>query len=1020
MTATDGSATGKVAAKATGPRSFARLGRFVVNHPWHFIVLWVVILLITAPFLQYLGSVTTNSTTTLPASSPSSLAQAEFDRLFPNETGGAASYLLFTAPNMTDANAQSVIANVTRSLMADPELTEVASISSVYTEYAQYLAGDLEIGASALQQALHAPVPLPSAINDSAALIWGPPATFVSEWMSLGANASANYPAYYATQQIYGSSPAALAVLGAFYNGAPTPGGGFNGSLDCAAHPSSVVTCADTAVQLNVPSLFPSLFPPDPESQAIAQATVGYLGIANYTVWSSVRFVAAQLLAGSTGLPTSWMITVWDAFPDSVPTFAEALAFSNATIAATTLWAEPVPVPTSLYAQYVSPGLTAQLIVVDFAVGDGYTTSGGKSPVYSDIDRMNAIVPSVVRASDPTHSISFYQTGPSPLDQAEQTVVNAAIELVLPITVIVLILITAIYFRSPITPLLAFTGLAVALVLGLGGTVLLGTVVTHVDTTSLTLEEVFVLGVGTDYSIFLLSRYREEVIHGADPKEAMVTSVTWAGQSVATSGATAVIATLALTFSGIALLSQWGMVLSLSVLLTILISLTMVPALVTVVGPKLFWPFTRERFERHANHHRGRTERQETYFYRVAALTRRRPLLIIAAVLVLTAPLVYVALNVPISYDFYGQLPSSQPAVQGLNELSQQFGAGYAFPTTALVTFQSPLLIGNVTNASEFADLAGLTSLAENTSGVTLVQSLVGPFGAPLGTWQNLSTQPVATQVHLEALASSFVGIDQRTVLLTVQTTQSGLSASAISALTSIESSFGSYSATHPSVVQTAYVGGAAVTNDLAVQASLATERLLLAVSVALVIVLFIVLRSWVIPLLAVATIGLSIAWSWGLTYLVLGTWLGIPIFFFVPTLMFILILGLGIDYNIFLLSRIREERLRGRTSANSISEGLARTGGIITAAAIILAGAFATLTVGNFSLLVAIGFSVAVAVLLDAMVVRTYLVPSVLQALGDRVWHVPVRRQPAAAPPAEPTTGPPAAAGDASSSATH
>ena len=972
-----------------GPRWFSRIARFVVRHPWHVIAFWLVVLVVSAPFLQFLGTVTTNSTTTLPASAPSSLAQSEFDRLFPNQTGGSESYLLFTAPNMTDAQAQSTVMNVTGALLSDSDLTYVAAVASVYTDYAQYLAGDLQIGASALQAALHGPTPLPEGVNLSASLLWAPPATYVAFWRGLGANASANYPAYRMTEEAYNASPAALAVLSAFYAGYGGDGQGFNGSLDCAARPTEVSPCTTLAVRTNVAALLPVLFPPDRQSQVVASSTLLYLDVSNYSEWGSVRFASAEVVAASTGLPAPWILTVWNAFPTAVPTPQQALAWSNETVARATLWTEPLPVPRSLRDQFIAPGGTAQLITVTFSVADDYTTASGVSPVYSDIDRMNALVPSVVHASDPTRSISFVQTGPSPLDQAQQTVVNQAIQLVLPITVVVLILITALYFRSPTTPLVAFAGLAVALVLGLALTVLVGTVVTQVDTTSLTLEEVFVLGVGTDYSIFLLSRYREELVKGSDHREAVATSLTWAGQSVAISGTTAVIATLALTFSGVALLSQWGMVLSLSVLMTILLSLTMVPAIVTVVGPRVFWPYTRDRFHRHAARQRHKTGNQATYFYRAAQVSRRRPVTVVVIILIVTAPLVVLAFGVPISYDFYAQLPSSQTAVAGLTTLGQQFGAGFAFPTTALITFSSPILLGNQTNASEFADLAEFTSIAENTSGVAVVQSLVGTYGAPLPTWQNLSTEPIATQVHLEAMASSFVGIDQRTVLVVAQTNASGLSGSAISALTSLQSGFGQYADHHPGVTQLAFGGGAAVTNDLAVQSSLATQRLFIAVAVALLLVLFVVLRSWIIPPLAVATIGLSIAWSWGLTYLVLGRLLGVPIFFFVPTLMFILILGLGIDYNIFLLSRVREERLRGRSSADAVVEGLARTGGVITAAAVILAGAFGTLVIGNFSLLVAIGFSISVAVLLDALVVRTYLVPSVLQILGERVWRL-------------------------------
>ncbi|EQD44619.1 MMPL domain protein, partial [mine drainage metagenome] len=158
-------------------------------------------------------------------------------------------------------------------------------------------------------------------------------------------------------------------------------------------------------------------------------------------------------------------------------------------------------------------------------------------------------------------------------------------------------------------------------------------------------------------------------------------------------------------------------------------------------------------------------------------------------------------------------------------------------------------------------------------------------------------------------------GTDGRTVLLTLQTGVSGLSANAISAIQSVESSFSTYQSAHSDVTKVAFGGAAPTTSDLAAQTALATERMVIAVAIGLIIVLFVVLRSWIIPIMAVATIGLSIIWSWAITYLVLGRIFGIALFFFVPTVLFILILGLGIDYNIFLLTRVREERLRGRSS---------------------------------------------------------------------------------------------------------
>ncbi len=998
--------------RGRGPRLFGALGRWIVRHPWYPIAFWVALLIIAVPFLPLLGSVTTNSTTSLPASAPSSLADRELAELFPNETGGSSTYLLFTGPNLTDANAQNTILTVAAALRADPKLTYVAAISSVYTTYAAYLGGAAQIASGSVQTA--APSLLP-AVNLSAALLWGPPALFLGTWQGLVRNGTApeaaNVPAYQLTSAAFANQTAPLEVLDAFYVGYGSSGAGFNGSARCAQDPAAVVACTDRTTRQNVAPLIEELFPSGPSARTVANVTLATLGVENYSAYPSVQATVAALLQPTVGLPAAWIGTVWTQFPHGIASPAAAASWANATVANSSYYAEPLPIPYSISAQYIDATGTASLIVVDFSVDDGFTAPGGGTPVYADIAEINRIVPPVLTAADPSRAISFVQTGGSALDLGQQTVLNQSLQLVLPITVVLLMVITALYFRAPVTPLTAFVGLAIALVLSLGSTVLIGTFLTHVDTSALTLEEVFVLGVGTDYSIFLIARYREELIAGRPSREAVVTSLTWAGQSVATSGTTAIIATLALAFSGVALLSQWGSVLSLAILIVMMVSLTLTPALLVLIGPRIFWPTTGDRARRQTEVQRERNAGERTYFYRAGRLAQRRPWTIVTIIVLLSIPLVLVALSVPLSYDFYNQLPTSQPAIQGLQTLGTHYGPGFAFPSTALVTFSAPLLVGtNRTNATEFVEIAALTAIAESTSGIAEVQSPVGPWGAPLSTWTNFSSAPIATQQGLHALLSSYVGTDGRTVLLSVQTSASGLSEDAIHAIQSVESSFGSYQGTHPDVTHVAFGGAAPVTSDLAAQTAEATERMILAVAIGLIIVLFVVLRSWIIPLMAVATIGLSIIWSWALTYLVLDRIFGLALFFFVPTVLFILILGLGIDYNIFLLTRVREERLRGRSSSEATVQGVARSGGIITAAAIILASAFASLMFGSFVLLVAIGFSVAVAVILDAMVVRTYLVPAAMHLLGDRVWRLDPRTpRPQGVPPVPAATGPPA-----------
>ena len=859
------------ATKRSGGGSFAGLGRWIVRHPWYPVAFWVVLLVVAVPFLPLIGSVTTNSATSTPASSPSAQANAELARLFPGSQSGSSSTLLFYGPNLTDANAQRVVLNVTAAIAGDRSLEDLSSVASVYTEYAAFLAGQAQLAEQFLQH------------------------------------------------------------------------GETNG----------------------------------------------------------------------TGLPAEFLDRVAAAFPHGFPNASAPFLWANETVAASTLATEPLAVPYSILSAFVAAGGTATIVQVYFSVADDYTNSAGAQPVYSDLGKIDTLVESTVHASDPTRSITYVQTGPAPLDLLTQTSTNESLALVLPITVGLLLAISMLYFRSPVTPLLTFAGLGIALILGLGATVLVGTVVWHVDSSSLALEEVFVLGIGTDYAIFLVARYREELVGGKSSDDAIVTAVTWAGRSVATSGAVAILAMIALTFSGVALIAQWGSVLSLAVFITLALSLTLVPAFLKLLGPRILWPNTGERFRRHSEMVAGRMAREETYFYRAGRATQRRPWTFVAVLMGISVPLVVLAVTAPVAYDFYGQLPSGAPATDGLVALGNHFGNGFAVPSFALVTFSQPLVIGNTTNAVEFTDLAALTSKAAATTGIAVVQSPVGPYGTNLSNWLNLASLPPATRTNLLAGLGHFVGTDGRTVLLDLQPTATGLSLEAVTAVDAVKSAFGSYSADHPEIVGTTYGGGAPTINDLAQQTFNATIYLIVAVTLGLIVVLLVVLRSWVIALMGVSTIALSIAWAWAVSYLVFQQLLGFPLFFYVRTILFILVLGLGIDYTIFLLTRVSEERVRGRTSSEAAVEGVARTGGIITAAAIILASAFAALTAGSFILIRAIGFSVAVAVLLDAMVVRTYMVPAFLQTWGDRAWtwfgqrpRSPVRAPAggAAEPPASPT----------------
>ena len=137
-----------------------------------------------------------------------------------------------------------------------------------------------------------------------------------------------------------------------------------------------------------------------------------------------------------------------------------------------------------------------------------------------------------------------------------------------------------------------------------------------------------------------------------------------------------------------------------------------------------------------------------------------------------------------------------------------------------------------------------------------------------------------------------------------------------------------------------------------------------------------------------------SITWSFAATYLVFGNMMDKPILWMVPLILFIMLMGIGMDYNVFILTRIREEVHKGKDNTRAVIDAVDWTGGIITALALIMAGAFATMMLSSNVMLQEFGFCLSVAILLDAMIVRTYIVPAAMSLMGKRAWWAPGRLQ--------------------------
>jgi Predicted drug exporters of the RND superfamily len=191
-------------------------------------------------------------------------------------------------------------------------------------------------------------------------------------------------------------------------------------------------------------------------------------------------------------------------------------------------------------------------------------------------------------------------------------------------------------------------------------------------------------------------------------------------------------------------------------------------------------------------------------------------------------------------------------------------------------------------------------------------------------------------------------------------------------------------------IVATWVTGTTAVTYDISEMVNAEFMWIELGVIILIFLLLFFVLKSYLTPLRAILTILMSIAWTVGLTHIVFGMILGIPVMWIIPIVLLVICLGLGMDYDILLTTRIREGVLKGMTNDEAITNAIQKSGAVITICGLIMSGTFFTLTLSSSPMLQEFGFALGFAILVDALVVRTYIVPAVMHLLGDWNWKGP------------------------------
>ena len=677
-------------------------------------------------------------------------------------------------------------------------------------------------------------------------------------------------------------------------------------------------------------------------------------------------------------------------------------------------------------------------------------------------------------------TLTTYVTGNSAINYDTEISSNEDIAKIDPLSIALIFILLGLFFCALVTAVMPPAVVGMAFGVALTGLYGIGCIMGVFYITKV-LILVTMLGAGCDYSLFIISRYRDELKHGADHSTALKTSVQWAGESVFKSGLSVIIGFGALSICSFSMVRSLGIVLALGIVIALVAALTFTPALINLIGEKVFWPANIDKYNKID---RGEStgvyaticKLSKKYFAWVAHVTRKYAAVIVVVGIVLMAPMVYIFATSDDSADMISIMPDSE-SIDGLNTIMGEADGGMIMPTYIVLELNDsivdkagmielspgkkvPYLIwkdgalattvhtimkisqeleakykyatdddGNKVNGivstisganswqilyQKIASEIGTTptpSMVNHALVKMLPSAVSGPIdmllSTPIGEGITLYDVPYSTEIVagtgitveniIDGILNVSTGIisdNGKYVKMMVITSEKPMSDNTMAFIKDVREDFhgeGGYDEVYASMFASTYVGGiSAIMEDVSNIVMQQFDVIRTVVIIALIVLLFLILGSYLTPIRSMLTIVCSIMTTVGLTHFVFGTMMDIPVLWLVPIVLFVVLLGLGMDYDIFLTTRIRENVLRGMDNHDAIEDAVRQAGPVTSLCSLIMGGTFLTMLLTNSSMLQEFGFALGFGILIEGLLMVGFMVPALMHLMGDWSWKGP------------------------------